>query len=95
MSHLSSKHLTILKTIFSDYPGLFFAFGSRAKRTHKAFSDLDLCYKTDISDIKIADLQEKLEQSDLPFKVDIVSWKRCSPAFQKQIERDLMPLENL
>ena len=69
------------------------AFGSRVKSTHKEYSDLDLCYQADTPDSVIATLMDDFEQSDLPFKVDIVAWKRCSPEFQQIIASDLVPLE--
>lgn len=75
------NYLRIIKTIFSRHPNMCFAFGSHVKGTHKTFSDLDWCDKANISDAKIAALQEELEQSDLPFTVDIVSWNRCSSEF--------------
>ncbi|MCX7115858.1 MAG: nucleotidyltransferase domain-containing protein [Gammaproteobacteria bacterium] len=92
---LSPKQLTIIKDILSPYPYSFLAFGSRVKQCHKPYSDLDLCYKTNIPDTTIADIMDKFEQSDLPFKVDIVAWKRCTPQFQALIINDLVPLDTL
>jgi len=91
----SHKHAKIITDIISHYPYSFLAFGSRVKGTHKTYSDLDLCYQTDIPDLVIAELMEAFEQSDLPFKVDIVAWKRCSKDFQRIIHDDLVPLDRL
>jgi predicted nucleotidyltransferase len=91
----SDPHAKIIKDILSQYPYPFFVFGSRVKGTHKEFSDLDLCYRVDIPDSVLANLLNDFEQSDLPFKVDIIAWNRCSPEFQKHIENDLMPVEKL
>jgi predicted nucleotidyltransferase len=91
----SPKHAKIIQDILSRHPYAFFAFGSRVKGTHKEFSDLDLCYKENISDSVIATLQHEFEQSDLPFKVDIVAWNRCAPEFQQHIADDLISVEKL
>jgi predicted nucleotidyltransferase len=91
----SQKEAKIIKSILTRYPYPFLAFGSRVKGSCKTFSDLDLCYQVDIPDSVIAGLMDDFEQSDLPFKVDIVAWKRCSPEFQQMIQDDLVPLDVL
>lgn len=85
----------IIKHILSRYPYSFLAFGSRVKGTHKEYSDLDLCYQAEIPDSVIAELLDEFEQSDLPFKIDIVAWKRCSSEFQQIITEDLVPIETI
>ena len=65
------------------------------KNSFKEYSDLDLCYHSDIPDVVIAKLMDDFEQSDLPFKVDIIAWKRCSPEFQQLIKGDLVPIETI
>jgi len=87
---VSEKELAIIKSILSKYPYTFYAFGSRVKNTHKKYSDLDLCYKENIPDSDIAYIREAFDESALPYKVDIVSWQRCEPEFQKHIEMDLV-----
>ncbi|HLD84424.1 MAG TPA: nucleotidyltransferase domain-containing protein [Coxiellaceae bacterium] len=89
------KYINLIKKILAPYPNTFFVFGSRAKSTHKKFSDLDLCYKKDISDLVIAEIADTFDKSDLPFKVDLVAWHRCTPQFQIQIQNDLVPVEKL
>lgn len=50
-----------------------FLFGSRARGDDNKFSDVDLgIYKKKDVDLKISLLREILENSNLPFKVDIV-----------------------
>ncbi len=89
------RQAKIITDILSHYLYPFLAFGSRVKGAHREYSDLDLCYQADIPDSVIAQLMDDFEQSDLPFKVDIVAWKRCSPEFQQIIKDDLVPLETL
>lgn len=71
------------------------AFGSRATGNMKPFSDLDLAIMGDqpIPATVLADLREELDESDLPFKVDLVEWASTSDSFRKIIERDAVPIE--
>lgn len=64
------------------------AFGSRATRSPKKYSDLDLAIITEKPlDLSLSSsLAEDFAQSDLPYKVDIVDWSLTSPAFRKIIE---------
>src|SRR3954447_6711857 len=71
----------ILHRHVSDYT--VWAFGSRAKRTARRFSDLDLAIITDtplLFDVGGA-LGEDFSDSDLPFRVDILDWATTSEAF--------------
>lgn len=65
-------------------------FGSRAKWLAKEYSDLDLCIISDtpLPFVTLGLLDEALEDSDLPYKVDIVDWATTSPEFRKIIVRD-------
>ena len=66
------------------------AFGSRAKRSAKPYSDLDLAILTE-SPLGLsvsAALAEDFSESDLPYKVDVVDWAATSESFRKIIERD-------
>lgn len=62
-------------------------FGSRATRTAKPFSDLDLVLMGDVplSASAMADLREAFSESDLPFKVDIVEWAKTRESFRRVI----------
>jgi predicted nucleotidyltransferase len=90
MIQMEERHLQILRQILSQYPYAFFIFGSRVKGTQKRFSDVDLCYKEKIPSAVISKLEEDLEESNLPFKVDLVNWELCSDDFKKLIEKDMI-----
>lgn len=65
------------------------AFGSRATWTAKDYSDLDLAVVGDRAlgmDV-LGRLKEAFEESDLPFRVDVLDWNTISPSFQKVIEK--------
>lgn len=93
MLDLREKDWQIIKNILGHYPYQFYAFGSRVKHTAKKFSDLDLCYKEKIPNTVIAKIEGEFEESDLPFKVEILDWHHCDPDFQKKIEKDLVLLK--
>ena len=65
------------------------AFGSRATRTAKQYSDLDLAIITDapLPLATLADLEAALDESDLPMKVDIVDWATTAEYFREIIRK--------
>ncbi len=78
-------------------PGLeVWAFGSRAKWTAKAHSDLDLALITSepLSLEKFASLKEAFDESVLPFRVDVVDWAATSDSFRKIIKRDKVVVQS-
>jgi predicted nucleotidyltransferase len=79
----------ILQQILNKHPYTFYAYGSRVKGNARKYSDLDICYY-DVPDLVIGDIYEELENSDLPFIVELVAWKNMRPAFQKMIKKDLV-----
>lgn len=87
---LQPKHKLIIENILTDTPVTFCAFGSRVKGTAKLYSDLDLCYMEPIEPSYLYSLEEQFEESDLPFKVDIIDYNQCTPEFRKLIQPDLM-----
>lgn len=66
------------------------AFGSRAKWTAKTFSDLDIAVKgkEKLPYKVMVELADAFEESDLPFRVDVVDWHAVTPSFQAVIDRD-------
>lgn len=89
MIKIETQDYQILQGILSKYPYKFYAYGSRAKGTARKFSDLDLCYLEDIPDEVIFQIKEELEESNLPFVVELVNWKQMPPKFQELIRNDL------
>lgn len=89
MIQIELQDYQILQKILSKCPYQFYAYGSRAKGTARKFSDLDLCYRDNIPDEVVYQIKEELEESDLPFIVELVNWKQMRPQFQELIRRDL------
>lgn len=82
MLQLKEQHQKIIKEILSKYPYRFYAYDSRVKNQTKKYSDLDLCFYEETSWNILSHLHEDLEESDLPFKVDLVAWKWIIPNFK-------------
>ena len=89
---ISPKNLQIVRDILQKHvPGQeVWAFGSRAKRSARKYSDLDLAVITQepMSLAISAALADDFSESDLPFKVDVVDWATASESFREIIERD-------
>lgn len=87
-----ADHLSIVQDILQQFvpERAVWAFGSRAKWVAKEYSDLDLCIvgKTPLSFRTLGLIEEAFEESDLPYKVDVVDWATTSESFRKIIERD-------
>lgn len=83
-------HLKIVQDILQRFvpDREVWAFGSRAKWLAKEYSDLDLCVlgETPLSFRTLGLLEEAFDESDLPYKVDVVDWATTSPSFRKVIE---------
>ncbi|RZI38342.1 nucleotidyltransferase domain-containing protein [Herbaspirillum sp. HC18] len=69
-----------------------YAYGSRVHgRNLKPFSDLDLCLMASrpIGADEMVSLRYAFEDSDLPFRVEIVDWRRLRREFRAAIIGDL------
>ncbi|WP_333877247.1 nucleotidyltransferase domain-containing protein [Methylobacter sp.] len=75
---LNSKQIVLLKQIFAHYPEIETVklYGSRAKGTHHAQSDIDLAaFGRDLNRFLIADVLMALADSDLPYTVDLQDYQ--------------------
>ncbi len=80
------KHLPVDTTVY--------VYGSRAKGRARRMSDLDLalCAQDPIPSEIMADLAEAFDESDLPWKVDLIDWATTSDRFRAIIAPDLRVL---
>lgn len=64
-----------------------YLFGSRAKNTARATSDVDIALlpMESLPDNFFADLRELLEESNLPYTVDIIDLSQIDEAFKQKI----------
>ena len=91
MIDIEDRHLLTIKRIFQQLiPGIpVWAFGSRVKQTAKPYSDLDLVIvgAHRIPQNIYYQIKDAMEESNIPFKVDVLDWHRLSPSFQTIIQQ--------
>lgn len=71
-------------------------FGSRAGGRAKPYSDLDLAIlgSEALPLARMAELREAFQESDLPFKVDLVDWNSIEEGFRTIIQRRAVRIQN-
>jgi predicted nucleotidyltransferase len=91
MIKISNEHLAIVLNILQEFVHdcEVRVFGSRYHFTAREYSDLDLIIVgTEKLDYKVfADLKEAFEESNLPFRVDVLDWHAISDEFRQVIEK--------
>ena len=90
-------HLSIITGILERYlpkNSTVMAFGSRTTGNAKKFSDLDIAIdsKTKLPADVMTNIKFDLEDSNLPYKVDVIDWNDTSEHFKKIISADLVLL---
>lgn len=90
--NLSADQLKKVKDTLRRFPYRFFLFGSRARGQPKRFSDLDIFSPDTVPRAVVAEIRESFDNSDLPFKVDIVLAEDCPNEFLAEIKSSLIPL---
>lgn len=89
MTGIKPEHLAIIKRILLKFlPGVEVrAFGSRVNGAFKDWSDVDLAIvgpaRTDPK--TVTRLKGAFEESDLPYRVDLLDWHAISPEFRELI----------
>jgi len=97
MIDVSPEHLDTIKEILRKrVPGCDVrAFGSRVSGSSRSYSDLDLAVagpeKLDRDTIRL--LKEDFENSNLPFRVDVLDWHQIDESFRVIIEKECEMLQ--
>jgi predicted nucleotidyltransferase len=91
--NITEQQLNIIKDILKKYlpiNAVIYAFGSRVKGTNKPFSDLDILIQSPekIDSKIILNIKEALENSSLPFMVDVLDANTIEPSFKNIILKD-------
>ena len=98
MLDVEPRHLDEIRRILAARaPGLEVrAFGSRAKGRPKPYSDLDLAVVgiEDRGPDALRLLREAFEESELPFRVDVVDWMSVSEGFRRAIADDCLVIQS-
>ena len=94
---IAPEHLTIVLDILRKHvpDHEVWAFGSRARRAARRYSDLDLAIISTepLSLLASARLADDFSDSDLPWRVDVLDWATTSADFRKIVERDKVVLQ--
>ena len=96
MSHvldIEPEHEAIVRAILAQHlpPGVSIAvFGSRATGKSRRYSDLDLAVQGEgpLPPSLLADLAEAFDESDLPWKVDLIDWAAATEGFRQMVDQD-------
>ena len=66
-------------------------YGSRANGTHRSYSDLDLLFCPNFpmsdSDKTMARIRDRMEESRIPFKIDLVLESEIDPDHKRSIQK--------
>ena len=95
MLDVEPRWMSIVDDILSRLaprPCRVWAFGSRVKGRARRFSDLDLALDAGrpLTLRETAVLADAFDESDLPWRVDIVDLVTCSDTFRQEIERQAL-----
>ncbi len=95
---LAERHRNILTTLLLKHlPGVeVWAYGSRVNDRGHEGSDLDLVLRgpglEKIPAEQLADFEEALRESTIPFLVEARDWARLPERFHREIEREYVVL---
>jgi predicted nucleotidyltransferase len=94
---IEPRHWAIVRSILKQHlPGReVWAFGSRVKGTAKPYSDLDLAVlgNEPMGLALQAQLAEAFDESDLPWRVDVLDWATTSESFRALIAQCKVELQ--
>lgn len=88
---IEPKYLKMLTDIFDNYcpKAEIWAYGSRIKGEAHDGSDLDLVVKNfNSNDVYLFELKELINDSNVPFLVDIHEFDKLPQSFQDEIKKD-------
>ncbi len=89
-----NKYIEQLKQMIIDFlqdePIKIILYGSRARGDNNPGSDVDIALSSDgrIDKLLLSNLREMLEESTIPYKVDIVDLAVVSDRFKNEILKD-------
>ena len=85
----------IIKEVIEPLKGInarVWIFGSRARDDYKKFSDIDLLYEEDEANPApsgfICDIELRLEESNLPYKVELVNVTKLAESYRDSVMKD-------
>ena len=94
---IKPQHLKMLMDIFDNYcpKAEIWAYGSRIKGNAHDGSDLDLVVKSFNSEnVKLSELKQLINDSNIPFLIDINEFDKLPEYFQKEILNNYLILQS-
>ena len=91
MLNVKEEYLKELKDIFTKYcpKAEIWAYGSRVKNDCHSGSDLDLVVKSfNEANKHLCELKDLLNESDIPFLIDIQDFEKLPKYFQDEIKKE-------
>jgi predicted nucleotidyltransferase len=99
MIDIEKKDLDTIQHILKRFvPNrVVWVFGSRIQNTAKAYSDLDLVIlgETPLPQAIYYQILDAMEESNVPFRVDLLDWHRINPSFRAIIEKKHVVLPSI
>lgn len=95
MIDLEEKYIKFIKNVVSNHLTEYriFMFGSRVKGTAKKYSDVDIAINSkNLTDKTKLLIEADLENSTIPYEVDVVDLNTISENFKKNIVNDLVEI---
>lgn len=98
---ITDSHRQLLLDLLKQYlPNTeVWVFGSRTQGRAHSYSDLDMVVWTNVSQAgAVNDFRDACDESQLPFRVDVLIWHELPLSFQENILRDhqvLVPIDKL
>ena len=94
------EHLKIVKKILAALlpaSAKVWVFGSRVTGTAKPYSDLDLVVEAEhpLSLGTMAKLADAFDESNLPYKIDVVDWHAMNESFRDSIKKQRVLLNHI
>lgn len=88
LTKLSEEYIRQLLKKHLPESSRVYLFGSRARKDGRWNSDYDLWIDAPISRYQIMELNDALEESFVPFKIDLVTTEQLNGRFGEQVKKD-------
>jgi uncharacterized protein len=94
MTILEKKYLDEIKSVvlerLKDEPVKVFLFGSRARGNNNQRSDVDIGIVGSVDKNVLSLLREKIEDLNVPYKIEIVDFSEVSLAFKEEALKEVI-----
>ncbi len=90
MDLYENQIITIIQSVLNSQPLEIILYGSRATGKAHSSSDYDIALKSSqlIPRSKLSLIREKMEESNIPYKIDVVDYAVVSSKLQAIIDKD-------